>query len=156
MAYHLAQANIARMKGGPDQPVMAEMFGRMEEMNRLAEQSAGFVWRWRGSDAKPDALHVFADYFVPFEPERLFYNMSVWENLECLRQYAFKTAHAEMLRAKRRWIDDFDRAHLALWWIPVGHRPTVTESVTRLRAVQEKGPTALAFTFQQLFPKPFC
>ena len=63
-AYHLAQANIARMKGSPDTAVMAEMFVRRKEMNRLAEQSAGFVWRWRGSDAKPDALNVFADYFL--------------------------------------------------------------------------------------------
>lgn len=82
----------------------------MEEMNSLAERSAGFVWRWRGSDAKPDALHAFADCFVPFEPERLFYNMSVWKSIECLREYVFKTAHVEMLRAKRSWIDAFDRA----------------------------------------------
>jgi hypothetical protein len=154
MAYHLAQANIARMKGSLDKPVMAGMFARMEEMNSLAERSAGFVWRWRGSDAKPDALHVFADCFVPFEPERLFYNMSVWKSIECLREYVFKTAHVEMLRAKRSWTDHFDRAPLALWWIPVGHRPTVAESVSRLRSVQEKGPTTFAFTLNQSFPQP--
>jgi uncharacterized protein DUF3291 len=79
MPYHLAQVNIARMRGSPGELVMADMFSRMDEMNRLAEQSAGFVWRWHVSEASPDALDVFEDLFVAFEPKRLFYNMSVWK-----------------------------------------------------------------------------
>ena len=154
MLYHLAQMNIARMRGSPDEPVMAGMFARMEKMNQLAEQSAGFVWRWRGSDETPEALRIFEDYFVPFEPQHLFYNMSVWESVERLRHYVFRSEHAEMLRDKPSWIEDLDRAHLALWWIPAGHRPTVKESAERLRAVQEKGSTAYAFTFKECFPAP--
>lgn len=154
MSYHLAQVNIARMLGSPHEPVMAGMFERMEEMNRLAEQSAGFVWRFQTSDAAADALRIFEGFFVPFEPERLFFNMSVWESVEHLRQYVLKSAHGEMLRDKRQWIAPVDRAHLALWWIPYGHNPTVAESAERLRAVEEKGSTPFAFTFGKCFPKP--
>ncbi len=150
----LAQVNIARMRGHPDVPVMAGMVARMDEMNRLAEQSQGFVWRMRGADVTVEMLRVFEDYFVPFDPERLFYNLSVWESVQDLKRYAFKPAHAEMLRDKHRWIEHFDRAHLALWWIAPGEFPTVAESAQRLRSVHQRGPTSFAFTFQHCFPRP--
>jgi hypothetical protein len=63
-----------------------------------------------------------------------------------LRQYAFRTAHSEMVRDKQEWIEKFDKAHLALWWIAVGAVPTMADSATRLRSVQENGPTEFAFT----------
>ena len=150
MRYHLAQVNIARMRGQPGTEVMAGLVSRIDEMNRLADRSKGFVWRLPGSQAAPEALRVFADYFVPFEPERLFYNLSVWESVEDLRHYVFQTAHAEMLRDKNNWIEHFDRAHLALWWIPAGQLPTIAESAERLRSIQEKGPTEFAFNFQEV------
>jgi Domain of unknown function (DUF3291) len=154
MQYHLAQVNIARLRGSAGESVMLGMFARLEEMNSVAEKSAGFIWRFRASDATPDASRVFKDLFVPFEPERLFYNMSIWESPEYLRQYVFKTAHAETLLDKSHWIAELDRPHLALWWVPVDHRPTVAESAERLRVVHEKGPTPFAFTFKNCFPKP--
>ncbi len=150
----LAQVNIARMRGHPVAPVMAGMVARMDEMNRLAEQSQGFVWRMRGADVTVEMLRVFEDYFVPFDPERLFYNLSVWESVQDLKRYAFKPAHAEMLRDKHRWVENLDRAHLALWWIAPGEFPTVAESAQRLRSVHQRGPTSFAFTFQHCFPRP--
>jgi hypothetical protein len=154
MRHHLAQVNIARMRSAPDAPVMAGLVARIDEMNRLAEQSPGFVWRLPGSQVDHEALRVFADHFVPFEPERLFCNMSVWQSVEDLRQFVFKTAHAEMLRHKQDWTEHFDRAHLALWWITIGHVPTIAESADRLRSVQERGATPHAFTFGAFYREP--
>jgi hypothetical protein len=154
VSFHLAQANIARMRGGFSDGVMSGLSTRIEEMNALAEQSPGFVWRLKGADANSESLCVFADYFVPFDPERLFYNMSVWESIEALKDYAFKTQHAEMLKDKGSWIEHFERPHLALWWIPAGHVPTIAESAERLRSLDERGPTEFAFTFHATFPKP--
>ena len=154
MNYHLAQVNIARMRDNPGAPVMTGLVARIDEMNRLAEQSSGFVWRLPGSEVAFEALRAFESYFVPFEPERLFYNMSVWESVEDLRHYVFRTAHAEMLRNKNQWIDHFDRAHLALWWVPAGSIPTIAESAERLRSVCERGATAYAFTFKELHSAP--
>ena len=150
MRYHLAQVNIARMRGQPGTEVMAGLVSRIEEMNQLADRSKGFVWRLPGAEATLEALRVFADYFVPFEPERLFYNLSVWESVEDLRRYAFQSAHAEMLRDKKNWIEHFDHAHLALWWIPAGQLPTLAESAERLRSIQENGPTEFAFNFREI------
>jgi hypothetical protein len=77
--------------------------------------------------------------------------MSVWKSEEALRDYCYKTAHAEMLRGKEEWIDHFDRAHLALWWIPVGHIPTISESAERLRALHAQGATLYAFTLHECY-----
>ena len=153
MRFHLAQANVARMRGSTEDAVMAGLVARIDEMNRLAEQSPGFVWRLNGADAKPDALHVFSDYFVPFDASRLFYNMSVWESVEDLKNYAYSTRHKEMLKQKQQWFDHFDRAHLALWWIPAGHIPTIAESAERFHALHEHGPSEFAFTFSNVFPR---
>src|SRR5262245_26636100 len=132
MNYHLAQVNIARMRGIADAPVMAGLVARIAEMNALADGSPGFVWRLPASEAPPDTLRVFDGYFVPFEPERLFYNLSVWNTVDDLQRYVYRTEHAQMLRGKGDWIGDFDRAHLAMWWIPAGTRPTIEESAARL------------------------
>lgn len=141
------------MHGRLDEGVMTGLVVRIDAMHRLAERSPGFVWRLRGP-VPVEALRVFEDYFVPFEPERLFFNLSVWDSVDALRQFVFETAHADLVRGKRAWIDHFNRAHLALWWIPVGHVPTVSESAARLRAVHERGSTAEAFTLSEPHEHP--
>ena len=40
---------------------------------------------------------------------------------------------------------------MALWWVPAGHLPTVTEAEERVELLREHGPTANAFTFRQRF-----
>lgn len=41
-----------------------------------------------------------------------------------------------------------------MWWVPDGHRPTVTEAEERLAHLREHGPTAHAFTIREPFPAP--
>ena len=55
---------------------------------------------------------------------------------------------------KDQWLAHFERPHLALWWVPVGHRPTVAESAIRLRSMHQNGPTPYAFSLGALFAKP--
>jgi hypothetical protein len=150
--FHLAQVNIAWMHGSIDEPVMEVLAGRVDEMNRLAEQSKGFVWRLPGSEITHEALEPFNTDFPGFRRERLFYNMSVWESPEDLRAYTFGSAHAEMLNDRHLWIDHIAGASAALWWIPKGHRPSIAESAERLRSVRNLGPTPYAFTPRKWFP----
>ena len=106
------------------------------------------------SEATLQALEPFESHFPGFHRDRLFYNMSVWENLEALRAYTFQSAHAELLNERHQWVDSIAGASVALWWIPIGHIPTVEEAKARLRHLAEQGPTAHAFTFRALFPPP--
>jgi hypothetical protein len=150
--FHLAQVNIAWMHGAIDEPVMFGLASRVDEMYLLAERSKGFVWRLPGAESTAGDLEPFEADFPGFRRDRLFYNMSVWESLEDLRDYTFASAHAEMLNDRYQWIDRIEDASVALWWIPAGHRPSIAESAERLRSVQLRGPTPYAFTLRTAFP----
>jgi hypothetical protein len=152
MTYHLAHANIAWMHGTIDEPVMAGLASRIDEINQLAEVSKGFVWRVPESEASFAHLEVFRADFPGFDPARILYNMSVWESVEDLRAYTLHSAHAEMVYQRREWLDSIAGGNVALWWVPIGHRPTVAESADRLQHVRQFGPTPYAFTLRKSFP----
>jgi hypothetical protein len=144
------------MHGAITEPVMSGLAGRIEEIYRLAEQSPGFVWRLPDSYATPEALEPFEAHFPGVHRDRFFYNMSVWETLEDLRAYTFHSAHAELLNERHQWVDSIAGASVALWWIPVGQRPSVAESAERLRSVRDRGPTPYAFTIRKAFSAADC
>lgn len=153
--YHLAQVNIAWMHGAIQDPVMSGLADRLEEINQLADESRGFVWRLPTSEVTPELLQPFEEDFPGFHRERLFFNMSVWESVEDLREYTFLSAHAELLNERHQWVDSIAGASVALWWVPVGHRPSISESAGRLRSVRLHGPTPDAFTIRKTYPPPF-
>jgi len=150
----MAQANIAWMHGALHEPVMSGLASRVDEIYRLAEASPGFVWRLPDSEATHNALSPFETDFPGFHRDRFFYNMSVWESLEDLRNYTLYSAHAELLNERHQWVDSIVGASVALWWVPAGHRPDIAESAERLRSVRDRGPTPHAFTLRKAFPPP--
>jgi hypothetical protein len=145
--YELAQLNIGVINGAMDSPVMAEFAANLERINALADSSPGFIWRLQTEDGDATALR-------PFENDRTLVNMSVWRDIESLSAYVYKSGHVEIMRRRREWFERMDQAFLVLWWIPRGHRPTVSEAIERLELLRAKGPTAAAFTFRQPFAAP--
>jgi hypothetical protein len=143
--YNIAQVNIGRMRALLDDPQMAGFVERLDEINALADASHGFVWRLQTDEGN-------ATYLRPFEDERVILNMSVWENVEALRQFVFQTAHRELLRQRHEWFEKFQGAYTALWWVPAGHIPGIDEAKRRIAHLDAHGPTQFAFTFQSLFP----
>jgi len=140
----LAQVNIARARGEMSDPVMAEFVARLPEINALADQSPGFVWRLQTEDGDATAVR-------PYEDNRILINLSVWADLPALRTYVYRSAHAAIMRRRREWFERFDRIYVALWWVPVGHRPSVAEAVARLAHLEQHGSTALACSFAEPF-----
>jgi Domain of unknown function (DUF3291) len=143
---HLAQVNIGRMRGPLDDPSMHGFVSRLAELNALADGSDGFVWRLQ------DGEGAGSTYLRPFDDDRIIVNMSVWESVEQLRAFTYNGPHAEILRQRRDWFEKFERVALALWWIPVGHIPTMDEAKLRLASLDDRGPTPYAFTFSSIFP----
>src|SRR5262249_31712747 len=86
--HHIAQVNVARREAPLDSPVMAGFVARLEEINALADRSRGFVWRLQTPEGD-------ATYLRPFDDDRILINMSVWESVEALKDYVYRTAHAE-------------------------------------------------------------
>jgi len=147
MRFHLAQVNIGRLRAPIDDPIMEGFRSQLDPINALADASPGFVWRLQTEDGNATAIR-------PFDDERMAINMSVWESFEALQQFTYRSAHTGPLRDRKQWFEPIDGPILALWWIPAGHIPTVTEALARLDHLKRHGPTPEAFTFRSPFSSP--
>ena len=144
---HLAQVNIGRILAPMDSPVMAEFKANLDSTNALAEAAPGFIWRLQSDSGNATDIVYSED---PFE----LVNMSVWESLESLRGYVYKSHHFEFFRRRAEWFEKATLPTYALWWIQVGHIPTVAEAKDRLNHYRNHGATQYSFWFSQPFPKP--
>jgi len=140
--YELAQLNIGIVRGPMDSPVMAEFAANLARINALADSSPGFVWRLKTEAGDATAIRAFDD-------PNLLVNMSVWRDLESLRQYVYASAHLEIMRRRREWFERMSEAYLVLWWVPRGHRPSVSEALARLAALPARGPHGEACSYRE-------
>ena len=145
--FHLAQANIARMRAPLDSPIMEGFRSQLDRINAIADSSPGFVWRLQTDEGNATAIRAYED-------ERVLFNMSVWESLEALRDYVYRSDHAGTLRNRREWFEPLEGPILVLWWVPAGHIPSIEEAKARLATLKARGSTAEAFTFRAPFPSP--
>lgn len=140
---HLAQINIARLLAPIDDPMIADFVRQLDDINALAESSPGFVWRLKEETGNATNIDVFGDPL-------LIVNMSVWESIEDLKNFAYKSAHVQVFRDRARWFEKMDVAHMVLWWVPAGIFPTAEEGRDRLLHLREKGESEWAFTFRSV------
>jgi Domain of unknown function (DUF3291) len=144
--FHIAQVNIGRIRAPLEDPLMDGFRNQLDVINALADATPGFVWRLQTEQGNAMGIRPFAG------DERMAINMSVWESLEALQQFVYRSAHAAPLRDRRQWFEPIDGPILVLWWIPVGHIPTVAEAIERLELLKQRGPSPDAFTFRKPFP----
>ena len=147
-SYHLAQLNIAKMKHSLDDPVMADFINNLDNINQLADNAPGFVWRLI-TDAgviDPSEQKLFSDDALV--------NMSVWTDVESLHNYVYRTAHAKIMSRRKDWFEHLREAYTVLWWIPAGTIPTILEAKQKLELLRLNGPTPDAFTFKQPYLTP--
>lgn len=146
---HLAQVNIGRMLAPLSDPLMAGFVEKLDEVNALADNSPGFIWRLQTADGNATDIR-------PYDDDLILVNMSVWASLEDLSRYvyAMESEHRHVMKQRRRWFSRFDGPYMALWWVPEGHIPTVEEAKERLEYLRTHGETAYAFSFQKPFPAP--
>jgi Domain of unknown function (DUF3291) len=145
MKKHLAQLNISRMLSDTiNDPIMAEFVAQLDTINTLGESSKGFVWRLK--DEAGDATNIKL-----FEDERIIVNLTVWESLEDLMNFAFKTAHATVMKDRAKWFEKFGKPSTVLWYIEECHVPTPQEARERLEYLQSNGASEYAFDFKNRF-----
>ena len=118
-----------------------------ETAHALADAAPGFVWRLQTAGGDATELR-------PFPDDYLIVNMSVWDSVENLREYTYKTAHVQFVRRRKEWFEKLDQPIYALWWVPAGQLPTVAEAKTRLDHLIQHGDSPTAFTFGKPFPPP--
>jgi Domain of unknown function (DUF3291) len=146
-SWHLAQVNVATLLAPITSPQLSGFVARLEEINALADGAPGFVWRLQTEDGDATAIRAFDD-------DRIIVNMSVWESIEALGAFVYRSRHIEVLRRRREWFARMTTPILALWWVPAGSTPTVADAKQRLDLLERLGPTRSAFTFKEPFPPP--
>src|ERR1041384_1269882 len=133
MTWHLAQLNIGRLRAEVDDPSVAEFMANLDPVNALAEASPGFVWRLQTDEGNATAIRAFPD-----DPLMVL-NLSVWESMETLADFAYRSAHTPFLRRRGEWFERLGEVYLVLWWIPAGTVPAVDEALTRLDRPKSSG-----------------
>lgn len=147
-AHHLAQVNVGRLRAPEGSPVVADFFANLDPINALADTAPGFVWRLQTEEGNATDIQLDED-------DPLFIiNLSVWESVEALKDYIYRTEHRDFLRRRREWFRTLDEIIVALWWVPAGTVPTELDALDRLTRLRKEGPGPDAFTFRALFPPP--
>lgn len=140
---HLAQLNVAHLRAPIDAPELATFVELLEPINDLADAAPGFVWRLKESEEDPTAtvVHDYGDH--------LLVNFSVWDSIENLWNFAYRSAHLGVLRRRREWFLRVAEPYSVMWWVPEGTIPTLAEAMARLGHLRAEGPSPAAFTFQE-------
>ena len=137
----LAQINIGELKAPLDHPSIADFVNNLDKINELAENSPGFVWRLKDDQNN-------ATSFNPYGNDKFIVNISVWENLDMLRAFVYKTEHMEFLKRRTEWFLPMNQPHMALWWTDKDNFPNEFDGKERLDHLWKHGPTKYAFDYR--------
>ncbi|MEZ9998808.1 DUF3291 domain-containing protein [Vibrio lentus] len=140
----LAQLNIALAKYALDAPEIKDFVDNLDLVNGIAESSEGFVWRLK--DESGDATNIKA-----FDDPNMIVNMSVWDSVDSLKNFMFRTHHRDFMRRKNEWFHRLAEDTYVLWWVEDDYIPSLDEAIERLDHLREVGDTPYAFTFKTNF-----
>ena len=144
--YHLAELNVGRLLAPPDDPRVAEFMGALDRVNGLGKRMPGFVWMMEGS-GEPGTGNTEAK--IGGDPQFVS-NLTVWETAEALENFVFGTVHRLFYVRRAEWFEVLGKMHFVMWWVPVGHKPSLDEALERLADLQANGDTDRAFGWSYL------
>lgn len=150
VTWHLAQLNLGLFKAPLDAPEMQPFVAALDRINEIADASPGFVWRLKGDDGEPSSYVEVPGANDPL----LASNLSVWTNLESLRDFMYRTDHASYLRRRAEWFDREKQPMTVAWWISAGTLPTLADAVRRLDHLREHGESDEGFHLSRTVPPP--
>jgi len=141
---HLAQLNVGKLLAPIDDPMIDDFRENLDRINALAERSPGYIWRLQDDNGNATNINVFGD-------DREIINLSVWDSVEALAEFTYRSGHVEFLRRRREFFEVPTQAIFCLWWIPEGTLPSIEDALSRLEHLRAHGPTPVAFTFRERF-----
>jgi hypothetical protein len=136
--------NIGRPVAALDSAQLQAFMDGLDPINALAERAPGFVWRYTAEGTNN------ATAARPFDDD-VIVNFGVWESREQLWEFVYRTDHLDFLRRRREWFQPMSEPFMVLWWVPVGHIPSMAEALDKLERLRRDGPSPAAFTFRQPF-----
>lgn len=135
---HVAQLNLGRLAFEIDDPRVEGFLAGVDMINRIAEASPGFVWKFETGRAGT------VDTVVDGDP-RILVNLTVWTDVESLRHFTFNTLHKRFLARRGEWFAPMERPHLVMWPTAEAHRPSLEEALERLERLRTEGEGPDAF-----------
>ena len=144
--HHLAELNIARLLAPTDDRRVSEFMGALDRVNGMGKRMPGFVWMMEGS-GEPGTGNT--QNSIGDDPQFVA-NLTVWEDVESLEQFVWQTVHRQFYERRAEWFELMGQTHFVMWWVPVGHRPTLDEALSRLDHLRSKGDSDHAFGWSWL------
>ena len=144
MSLKLAQLNLAKMTMPVDHPDMSDFVNNLDRINALADESAGFVWRYTEEDNTASKAVFGPDMLV---------NMSVWEGIEDLKTFTYKSPHLAIYKRRKEWFAKMESPHMVCWYVEEGHIPSLEEAKARIAYLKVYGETPYAFSFRKPFSR---
>ena len=114
-ALHIAELNIARALAPVDSPLLDDFNAALDPINALADRAPGFVWRLQTDEGNATAIR-------PFDDDRMIVNMSVWESIDALAEFVYRSEHVAVMRRRREWFERI-QIFMVLWWVPSRPHP---------------------------------
>lgn len=140
--HHLAELNLGILKYDWDDPRVQGFVDGLDLVNGAAVRSAGFVWMMSPEDM--DHAQKDSDGVMGGNP-RTASTLSVWESVADLEHFVWNTVHKRFYDRKAEWYDMGVVLRFAMWWVPIGHQPTMGEAMARFRHLESQGPSDHAF-----------
>jgi hypothetical protein len=110
-----------------------------------ADRTEGYLW---GADPAED--YVWPN-FAGDQETRVVQTLTLWRDLDCVRNFAYHGAHLGALRRRSDWVTRGSWPTFVAWWHPDDAYPTWGEASKRLERLHEHGPTPDGFTFNAAF-----
>ena len=139
MGVHVAQINIGTMVAATDDPRVAEFMDALEHVNAIADAAPGFVWRLQTDSGNATEIQIFPNPLT-------LVNMSVWESVDALKAYVYRSEHMEFFRRRAAWFEH-DAKRVAVWHVRAGTIPVLDEAVRRVEFLERNGASPYAFGF---------
>ena len=144
--YHLAELNVGRLLAPTDDPRVAEFMAALDRVNGMGKRMPGFVWMMEGS-GEPGTGNTEAKLKGDAQCVS---NLTVWENVATLENFVWNTVHRTFYERRQEWFEVLGKMHFVMWWVPVGHQPTLDEALVKLALKQENGDSDQAFGWSYL------
>lgn len=140
----IAHMNVARLIAPPGDPRVAEFVDNVTRVNGIAERSSGFIWRMTAPDTRDSASGTYESLF---DDPTIASSLSVWQSVEALAFFVYKTVHGGFVRRRENWFAPWGGPNYVIWDVASGHIPDMAEAEARLADLTALGPSPRAFDF---------
>lgn len=151
----VALYTVALLRVPYDEPQSVPLRALLEPVWAAAEAGSGFVALSRhaefseGREWGPLVLPMV--FRKPEFERRIFFTLSLWEDIEAAYAFAYNGLHRIVFVSRREWFVPTVYPNYAAWWVADHHTPTWAEGSERYDWLQQHGPGSTAFNFTSAY-----